>query len=153
MSVRAVDVAIHRAHEFMDEMEDVDPEHWLPEHTLHLFVDPMLRALGWDPSDPDECRLFSSGTRLAGYSLSEDHSDSPDLVVLAASPGASPAESASRAWPDPETVLAGVAALTDGARWRVYHRGGLAVDVDIMGMRRGIAAGVLTEWLGRANFG
>ena len=40
----------------MDEMEDVDREHWLHEHTLLMYVDPVLRALGWDPSDPEECR-------------------------------------------------------------------------------------------------
>ena len=51
MSVRAVDVAIHRLRALLDEMEGVDSESWLPTHTLHLFVDPMLRALGWDPSD------------------------------------------------------------------------------------------------------
>ena len=153
MSVRAVDVAVHRVRALMDEMEDVDPEHWIPEHTLNLFVDPMLRALEWDSSDPEECRFFSSGTGLAGYLLSAAHSDSSDFVVLAAPPGTSLAESASWAWPDPETVPAGVTALTDGARWRVYHRGRLAVEVDLIRMRRSNAAGILTEWLGRANFG
>ena len=132
----------------MDEMEDIDPEHWLPEHTLHLFVDPMLRALEWEPSYPAECRLFSCGTRLAGYSLSPNLSDSPALAVLAVPPGVSLAESASRAWPDPETVPAGVTALTDGSRWRIYHRGRLEVEVDITRMRWGSAAGALTEWPG-----
>ena len=37
MSVRAVDVAIHRLRALMDEMVDVDPEDWLPEHTLHVM--------------------------------------------------------------------------------------------------------------------
>lgn len=153
MSVRAVDVTVHRARALMDEMEDVDPEAWLPEHTLHLFVDPMLRALGWEPSDPGECHLLSPGTGLAGYSLSTVSSGSSDLVVVASPLGASLAEPASRAWPDPETAAAGVTALTDGARWRIYHRGRLAVEVDIIRMRRSNAAGILTEWLGRANFG
>lgn len=153
MSVRAVDVAVHRARALMDEMEGVDPEAWLPEHTLHIFVDPMLRALGWEPSGLEECRLFPSGTGLAGYSLSVDDTGSPDLIVVAAPPGVSLAESASRVWSDPETVPAGVTALTDGARWMIYHRGRLAVEVDIIRMRRSNAAGILTEWLGRANFG
>ena len=153
MSVRAVDVAVHRGRALMGEMEDVDPERWLPDHALHLFVDPMLWALGWDPSDPDECRLFSCGTGLAGYSLSVDHSGSPDLVVLAGTPGVSWAELESWAWPDPGTAAEGVAALTDGSRWLIYSGSRLAVEVDIIGMRRGAAAGILTEWLGRANFG
>ena len=152
MSVRSVDVAVHRVRALMDEMEDVGPEHWLPEHTLHLFVDPVLRALGWDPSDPDECRLLSSGTGLAGYSLSADRSGSSGLVVLAVPPGASLAESASQAWLGHETAAAGMIALTDGACWRICQGGSLAVDVDLVRMRRSIAAGVLTEWLGRANF-
>ena len=131
----------------------MDSEAWLPEHTLHLFVDPMLWALGWDPSDPDECRLFSCGTGLAGYSLSPNLSDSPALAVLAVPQGVSLAESASRVWSDSGTVLASVMALTDGARWRIFHGGRLAVEVDIIRMRRSNAAGILTEWLGRANFG
>ena len=153
VNVRAVDVAVHKARALMDEMEDADPEHWLPEHTLHLFVDLMLRALGWEPSDPGECRPFFPGTGLAGYSLSAVSSGDPNLIVLAAPPGTSLAESASRVWLDSEAVPTGVVVLTDGARWRVYHRGRLAVEVDLVRLRRGTAAGVLTEWLGRANFG
>ena len=63
------------------------------------------------------------------------------------------AESASRVRSDPETAAAGVAALTDGSHWLVYHSGRLAVEVDLIRMRRGTAAGILTEWLGWANFG
>ena len=153
MSVRAVAIAVHRALAFMDEMDDVDPEAWLPEHTLYLFVDPMLRALGWEPSDPDQCRLFPCGTGMAGYSLSADRSESPALAVLAAPPGASLPESASLVWSDSDTVPAGVTVLTDGTRWRIHHGGRWAVEVDLIRLRRGVAAGVLTEWLGRANFG
>ena len=137
----------------MDEMEVVDPEAWLPEHTLHLFVDPMLRALGWDPSDHTECRPYFSGTGLAGYSLSQDLSDSPALVVPAVPPGVSLSKSASRVWSDLEAIPVGVIALTDGARWRIFHKGSQAAEVDLIGMRRGTSAGILTEWLGRANFG
>ena len=56
VSARAVDVAIHRLRAMNAEIEDVDPAHWLPEHTLYVYVDPLLRALGWEPSDPEECR-------------------------------------------------------------------------------------------------
>ena len=149
MSVRAVDIAIHRLRALMDEMEDVDPARWLPDHMLHAFVDPMLRALGWDPSDSEECRPFCSGARLAGYSLSVDpvaiDSKSPDLVVLAAPLGASLAESANRVRSDHQARLLGVVALTDGRRWRFYDAGRPAVDVDVLSMRRGSVARILTE--------
>ena len=140
----------------MDEMVDVEPGDWLPEHIFHLFVDPMLRALGWDPSDSRECRPYCSGAREPGYSLSADptagDSDAPDLVVLAVSPGASPAESGNCADSISRSGLGVVAVLTDGAAWRIYDAGRLMVEVDIIRMRRGIAAGILSEWLGRANF-
>lgn len=46
MSVGAVDVAIHRLWALMDEMLGVEPEDWLTEHILQVFVDLTLRALG-----------------------------------------------------------------------------------------------------------
>ena len=157
MSVRAVDVAIHRIRALMDEMVDVEPGDWLPEHTLHVFVDPMLRALGWDPFDYRECRPYCSGAQKAGYSLSAGpvtgDSDTPDLVVLAAPLGAPLAESEnctdSISWSGPGVVVV----LTDGAAWRIYDAGRLMVEVDIISLRRGTAAGILSEWMSRANFG
>ena len=140
----------------MDEMADVELEDWLPEHTLHVFVDPMLRALGWDPSDSRECRPYRYGAREAGYSLFAGpvagDSDAPDLVVLAAPWGASLAESGSCKGYGSRLSLGLVAILTDGAAWRIYDAGRLMAEVDIIRMRRGTAAGILSEWMGRANF-
>ena len=156
MNVRVVDVAIHRLRARLEEMEGVDPKHWLPEHTLHAYVDPMLRALGWDLSDLEESLPFTSTSRLAGYSLSSDpvagDSDDTDLVVLATPLGASRVESASYAWSKPEFILSDLVALTDGTYWQVYDQGRLVVDVDVIRVRRSTAAGILSEWLGRANF-
>ncbi len=153
MSVRAVDVAIHRLRAFLDEMGGVDPEHWLPEHTLHALVDPILSALGWDPSDLEESLSFSSTSRLTGYSLSADPVADDlgvsDLVVLATSVR----EPVSSVWSNSEFILSDVVALTDGTTWCIYDRGRLVIQVDVIRMRRGTAAGILTEWLGRANFG
>ena len=156
MSVRAVDVAIHRARALIDEMEGVDSENWLPDHTLLVFVDPMLRALGWDPSQSEECRPCCSVACVAGYSLSADPvaggTEAQDLVVLAAPLGTSLAEAANCVWSDREARFRGVVALTDGRHWRFYDAGRLAVDVDVLSMRRGTAAGILTEWLGKSAF-
>ena len=140
----------------MDEMEGVDPDCWLPEHTLHVFVDPMLRALGWDHSDPAECRPHCSGAPLAGYSLSAESAlagpDAPDSVALAAPLGTSLGESAACVWSDSETVLAGVVALTNGIDWEVHYRGSLIVKLDVMRKNRDSAARILTEWLGKSAF-
>ena len=156
MSVRSVDVAIHRARALMDEMEDLDPGCWLPEPTLLVFVDPMLRALGWDPSDPAECRPYCSSTGLAGYSLSADpvavDAEAPDLVVLAASHGASLSELANCVWSRSEARFRGVVDLTDCRHWRFYDAGRLAVEVDVFSMRRGSVARILPEWLSRSYF-
>ena len=97
------------------------------------------------------------GACLAGYLLSADpvagDSDVPDLVVLATPLGASLNESVPCVRSGPEFVLPDVVAMTDGAPWRIYDRGRLIVEVDVIRMRRGTAAGILTEWLGRANYG
>ena len=69
MNARVVDVAIHRLRAMNAEMEDVGQAHWLPEHTLHVYVDPLLRALDWEPSDPEECQPFCPAAGLAGYLL------------------------------------------------------------------------------------
>ena len=155
MSIRAVDVAIHRLRALRAEMEDVDSEDWLPEQTLHVFVDPVLRALGWDPSDPDECRPCY-GSRLAGYLLSADpvadEAAGLDLVIFAMPIGASLLGSVSCMNSSSKTASAGVAVLTNGTDWQIYDRGRLLVEVDVVRMRRDAAAGVLTEWLGWANF-
>ena len=154
MSVRAVDVAVHRLRALLDEMEDVDSGSWLPAHTLHLFVDPMLRALGWDPSDAKGYPPLCFGSRLAGYLLSAGPvAGDSDLVVLATPLGASMAELASRVRSNSEFILSDVVALTDGSIWLIYDRGRLVVEVDVIRMRRGTAAGILTEWLGQPNFG
>ena len=55
--------------------------------------------------------------------------------------------------PGPEFVLSDVVALTDGTTWCIYDRGRLVAVVDVIRMRRGTAAGILTEWLGQPNFG
>ena len=141
----------------MDEMLDVEPEDWLPEHTLQVFVDPMLRALGWDPCDYRECRPYRFGAQKAGYSLfaapAAGDSGTSDLVVLADPPGASLAEPGSCKDSGSRPGLGAVVVLTNGAAWRIYGAGRLMVEVDIIRMRRGTAAGILSEWMARANFG
>ena len=68
----------------------------------------------------------------------------PDVVVVAASLSSSLGEPASCVWSGPGFILSDVVALTDGTLWQVYDRGRLVVEFDVIRMRRGIAAGILT---------
>ena len=71
VSVKAVDIPIHKLRALVAAFEDEDLTHWLPEQTLQVFVAPMLRALGWEPPDSDECGPHCSNTRLAGLLISK----------------------------------------------------------------------------------
>ena len=134
----------------------MDPAHWLSEHTLHVYVDPLMRALGWASSDPEECQPFCPAAGLAGYVLSAEpeagNTGDPDVAVLASSRGDSLPESPT--WTDlcPECEFQ-VVVITKGADWRVYDAGRLVVEVDVLRAKRGFAARMLDEWLGKSAFG
>ena len=61
MTVEEVEGAICKVRQVMNEWEEVDREHypgetgWLETHTRYAFVDPIIRALGWDTGNPKEC--------------------------------------------------------------------------------------------------
>ncbi len=156
MSARAVEVAIHRLRAMNAEMEDVDPALWLPEHTLHVYVDPMLRALGCEPSDPEECRPFRPAAGLAGYVLfavpETLNTTGSHVAVLASSQGNSLPQLST--WTDlcPESEFE-VVVITNGTDWLVHDAGRPVVEFDVLSANRGVVARVLYEWLGKSAFG
>ena len=155
MNARTVDVAIHRLRAINAEMEDLDPAHWLPEHTLHGYVDPLLRALGWEPSDPEECRPFRPAAGLAGYVLfavpETLNTTGPHVVVVASSQGDSLPQSST--WTDlcPESEFQ-VVVISNGTDWLVYDAGRLMVEIDVLRTKRGEVSRMLYEWLGKSAF-
>ena len=144
MSARAVEIAIHRLRAMHAEMADVDPAHWLPEHTLHVYVDPILAALGWDPEDPEECLPVrpAAGSAVAGYILFAVRAG-PHLAVLASSQ--------SPTWSDlcPACGVQAVV-ITNGLDWELYNSGRPVAGFNVHSANRAVVAHTMHEWLGRS---
>ena len=69
MSVSAVEAAIRKIQDIVKEWDDVELDYWREDHTRYGVIDPIIRALGWDTSDPKEChpeypRSYESGRRV-----------------------------------------------------------------------------------------
>ena len=73
MSVSAVDTAIRKIREVVKEWDAVGLNYWREDHTRYGVIDPIIRELGWDTSDPKEChpeypRSYQNGRR-ADYAM------------------------------------------------------------------------------------
>ena len=155
MSIGTVDVAIHRLRQAVLEMEDVDPAHWIPDHTWNLFARPMLLALGWGLENSKECRCLA-GCRLFAGSV-RDSREQPDLVVHVTSlaEAAGCAESCAGAGPRP---VKGASVLTNGGEWRIYDLskpgpgGRLVYRINVTEGSRMRVARLLHEWVARSVF-
>ena len=57
MSIKSVETAIRQVRAVVKEWENAGFEHdsWREEHTRYTVIDPIIRALGWNTSDPKEC--------------------------------------------------------------------------------------------------
>jgi hypothetical protein len=166
VSIQATDVAIQRLRVNLPGLVNV--AHWRADYTWLLFVGPMLRALVWDPSHPEECRLRSPGPCRVGYVLfggpdvngASDRPMVPVLVIEAVSLSAALDEAATEFGSFAEAGLQmrkGTAVLTDGRHWWIYDvtrskvfSGGPAERVDVLKGKRLAAARTLSEWLGRS---
>lgn len=127
----------------MDEWDKVDREYypgktkWRETHTRYAFVDPIIRALGWDTSDPKEChpeyyRPYGR-SRLVDYAMFEKENlgdigkweARPKIIIEAKAMDTNlgPRHLAqlqrySQASP---SMTQGVAVLTNGGEWRLYE--------------------------------
>ena len=140
MTVRAVEKAIRDARRVMQEWEQVAEAYWPGENswkedqTRYAIIDPIIRALGWDTSDPKEChpeypRPF--GGRRVDYALFREGELAdigsgnavPEIIVEAKKVGAdldhglTQLQRYVRAKP---SMKEGVAVLTNGREWRFY---------------------------------
>ena len=57
MSIRTVEAAIRHARSVITEWEEAGfgPIDWMEVHTRYAVIDPVIKALGWNISDPREC--------------------------------------------------------------------------------------------------
>ena len=142
MTVGEVEKTIFKVRRVMDEWDKVDMEHypgqtkWLETHTRYAFVDPIIRALGWDTSDPKEChpeyyRSYGRSRRV-DYAMFEEADSGdiglwkavPDIIIEAKAIDTSldrhlaQLKGYVRASPE---MTEGVAVLTNGEEWRLYR--------------------------------
>ena len=153
----------------------VDLNYWREDHTRYGVIDPIIRELGWDTSDPKEChpeypRSYQNGRR-ADYAMFGttdvqaigNNAVPPDIVIeskplRAELDGAVP-QLRRYAQASPR-MQSGVAVLTNGNQWWIYDlslRGSFTSkrveQVDIITDDPQAAAQILHQWLGRSKFG
>lgn len=171
MTIKAVEDAIRHTRSVIDEWNEPGTDHWLEIQTRYAVIDPIIRALGWDTSDPKQCypeyhRPYNTGR--VDYALLCDAEDLHDIgsgnvapaIIIESKPvGADLDQNLDqlRGYIEaPPPMKTGVAVLTDGLKWRLYNvegRGGLErkliMEVDIKNGNRREAAQTLHEWLNR----
>ena len=172
MSIGSVDSAIRKIRTVIKEWDDVDLGNWREDQTRYALIDPIIRALGWDTSEPKECypefpRPYPE--RRADYCLF----GTPNVEAIGTYTVAPVVIIESKAYPgildevvtqlqsyvEAEPVMGnGVGVITDGGEWWIYDiskegdfAGKLAVKVDIRTGSRRASAQVLHEWLSRAG--
>ena len=168
MSVRAVEGVILDIRDTVEEWNRAELGRWREVDTRLFFVDPVIRALGWNTADPKECRPeYFRGGGAVDYALFAvpdlegigQFAVTPELIIECKPLGTTLdlhvpqlrgyVTAAPRMWE-------GVAVLTDGWEWWIYDvslEGRFASkrveQVDILSGSRRASARLLNEWLGK----
>ena len=135
MSVSDVDRAIQKIRGVVREWKDAELNSWREDHTRYGVIDPIIRALGWDTSDPKEChpeypRSYESGRRVdyalfgaADLSVIVNDGAPPDIIIESKPLRAELADAVPQlrryAWASPR-MRQGMAVLTSGNEWWIY---------------------------------
>ena len=151
-------------------------DYWREDQTRYAIIDPIIRALGWDTSDPKECfpeysryhRDFGCGR--ADYALLseaplhefENANVAPAIIIESKTVGSDLDDALDQlqryveAEPEMKT---GAAVLTNGVEWWLYDVKGRRnfdrkhiAKVDIINGNQREAARILNEWLNRGRW-
>ena len=175
MSINAVEAAIWKIRDVVREWDDVELDYWREDHTRYGVIGPIIRALGWDTSDPKVChpeypRSYQTGRR-ADYAMFGtpdvqaigNNSVPPDIIIeskpLRAVLDDAVAQLRRYAWASPR-MQRGRSVLTNGNQWWIYDLAlpgsfttRLVGQVDILEDDPPAAAQALDQWLRRTAFG
>ena len=152
--------------------DKADLDYWREVDTSYTFVDPMIRALGWDVSDPKECYPeYSGGNRVVDYALfrSADmgrigrYLIAPDVIIEAKKLRTSLDQWVHKLH-DYAAVAprmsSGIGVLTNGGQWWIYNLAlrdefpkKLVGRTDVLDNEPSAAAHVLDHRLGRLGIG
>ena len=159
MALKDVEKAIRTARELIsdEEYHEILTSH--ETNTRYMIIDPILRGLGWDLSDPDhvEFELDSSGYGRIDYTLYSD--DNPVILLEAKVLHAQSVTHERQLISYTQGVNKGYAVLTNGDTWKIWDlrkRGAfdkkLIAEIDIEEGTIGNAAKALNQTLRRSLF-
>ncbi len=143
MTVKEIKETVSRVLQVMKQWDDVDRDYypgetqWWETQTRYAFIDPIIRALGWDTSDPKECqpeyfRPYSQFRRVDYAMFGEANLGDiglwkavPEIIIEGKAMGANlniernlaQLQRYVRAKP---WMRQGVAVLTTGEEWHLY---------------------------------
>ena len=169
------EAAIQKIRAVVKEWDAVDLNHWRENHTRYGVIDPIIRELGWDTSDPKECHpeyphSYQNGRR-ADYAMFGtpdvqaigNNAVPPDIIIkskpLRAELDRAAPQLQRYAQASPR-MQSGVAVLTNGNQWWIYDlslrsssTSKRVEQVEILTDDPQAAAQILHQRLGRSKFG
>lgn len=165
MAIEDVQAVIRHANRIIRESKELVEKH--ERRTRYYIIDPIIRSLGWDTSDPVECEFeYWLPAGKADYALFVNRRQESNPVVILEAKGMDVP-----LLPGGERQLGkyargirrGTAVLTDGRKWRIYDLSTQARffpskfkdtkfvrEVDIS--RDPHAASMLVEWFSKDTY-
>ena len=146
MNITAIRDAIEKVCATLDEWGPTGGQDWHEAQTRYAIIDPILRALGWDTSDPKVCRpewQYKGSRRRVDYALFSDttprdfsRGDAVPVIIIECKLLWSCLWEEDghqlQAYVDAEPRMTeGLAVLTSGKRWIMYLLGDDRRLVDI----------------------
>ncbi len=176
MPIKAVATAIRRCRPILATWAETGLDAWTEWHTRYAIIDPIIRALGWDTSNPEECCVEWprpwDGSGRVDYALF-GNADMDSIITGSQAPSIIIESKRVRTELTIDIVdrqlskyahcaprmYKGFAVLTNGRHWLLYDmskraRFGrkLVAIVDIEQHRQRDAAGELHQWLNRERW-
>ena len=174
MNITAIRDAIEKVFATFDEWHAIDRADWHEVQTRYAIIDPILRAQGWDTSDPKECRpewQYRGSRRRVDYALFSGNTpgdfvrgDAVPVIIIECKLLWSELWEEDghqlQAYVDAEPRMTeGLAVLTSGKRWIMYLLGDgrRLVDisphvVDLIDDDPDFVAGKLKQLMGWGNW-
>lgn len=133
MPIKAVEQAFRQAKAQLGRYDRYDGYYWSYNETStrYILIDPVLKALGWNISNMDQCAVewpmpFNDPQGRADYVLG--NSKNQNVIVIEAksvkvSIGRNPRSFENKLCSYTQGMETGVAVLTNGLNWRLYELG------------------------------
>ena len=120
MSIKDVEVAIRHGRQVMDDYWDLVAHREI--YTRYTIIDPIIRALGWETHDPDQCEVeYQRGQQgYVDYALF-NRDGKPVILIEAKRIDQYSIDFESQLARYSRGIQNGVSVLTDGQLWNLYN--------------------------------